>query len=70
MAPENANPDPLQILAHRLHFCGPRAIFEFLADIRRGRPFSETVADFSRLDPAHYVAVAALLMNGGGAHGR
>jgi hypothetical protein len=58
----------LEGLARRLHSCGPRVIYEFLADLLRGRNVSETLADFSRLDPAHYAAIAALVLNGG-AHG-
>jgi hypothetical protein len=58
----------MERLACRLHACGPRVIFELLSDLARGRDFAATVADFSRLDPAHYAAIAALVLNGG-AHG-
>lgn len=59
----------LERLAHRLHGCGPRVVYELLADLLRGRDVAETLADFSRLDPAHYAALAALVLNGG-AHGQ
>ncbi len=55
----------LQSLAHRLHSCGPRVVYELLADLARGRDFAETLADFARLDPAHYATIAALVIDGG-----
>jgi hypothetical protein len=58
----------LEGLARRLHNCGPRVIYELLADLLLGRDVAETLAEFSRLDPAYYAAIAALVLNGG-AHG-
>jgi hypothetical protein len=57
----------LEGLARRLHACGPRAIYELLADLLRGRDVAETLADFGRLDPALYAAVVALVCDGGNA---
>ncbi len=54
----------LEALAHRLHKCGPRVIYELLVDLARGRDVGETFADFARLDPAHYAALVALLIDG------
>jgi hypothetical protein len=58
------NAEALRVLAHRQHLCGPRAIMEFLADLSRGKPFAETVADFSKIDPAVYAALAARILGG------
>jgi hypothetical protein len=58
----NPSNSDLQALASCLHACGARAIYELLADLVRGRDLAETLADFSRLDPALYAAVAAVLM--------
>ena len=58
-------PADLQRVAQRLHACGERVVFEFMADLARGRDFAETVADFARLDPKRYAAVAALVIDGG-----
>lgn len=44
--------------------CGPRVAFEFVSDLARGRPLPETLADYARLDPAHYAALAAFLIEG------
>ncbi len=55
----------LRRVSQRLHACGPRVIFEFIADLARRRDFAETLADFARLDPALYAAVAALVLDGG-----
>lgn len=55
----------LRDVAQRLHACGPRVVFEFIADLARGRDFAETLADFARLDPALYAAVAAIVLDGG-----
>ena len=59
--------EPAQVrrVAQRIHACGPRAAFEFVADLARGRDFAETLADFGRLDPAIYAAVVALVCDGG-----
>ena len=59
--------EPAQVrrVAQRIHACGPRVAFEFVADLARGRRFAETVADFGRLDPALYAAVMALVCDGG-----
>ncbi len=57
----------LKSLANKLHACGPRAIFEFLADLARGRDFADSVADFARLDPDRYRALIARLGKGGAA---
>jgi hypothetical protein len=54
----------LQAFASRLHAMGPRVIAELLADLARGRDYEETIADFARLDPATYSAVAALVLEG------
>lgn len=51
-------------LAHRLHAMGPRVIYELLADLLRGRDLGETLADFARIDPALYAAVAAIFLEG------
>jgi hypothetical protein len=61
--------EPAQVrrVAQRIHACGPRVAFEFVADLARGRPLAETVADFGRLDPAVYAAVVALVCDGGNA---
>jgi len=40
----------LRKFAGHLHACGERATFEFIADLARGRPLEETVADFARLN--------------------
>ncbi|MGJ0454167.1 MAG: hypothetical protein ACR65T_13210 [Methylocystis sp.] len=58
-------PAHLRRVAQRIHACGPRAAFEFVADLARGRDFAETLADFGRLDPALYAAVMALVCDGG-----
>lgn len=58
-------PANLQRVAQRLHACGPRVAFEFIGDLARGRDFAETLADFARLDPALYAALAALVLDGG-----
>ncbi len=58
-------PACLRSVAQRIHACGPRAAVEFVADLARGRPLAETVADFGRLDPALYAAVMALVCDGG-----
>ncbi len=55
----------LEAFAHRLHACGPRVIYEMLADLSRGRNLAETLADFARLDPFHYAALMALLISRG-----
>ena len=65
MLGQEIEPECLRKLAHRLHACGPRVLFEFLADLARGRDFAETLADFARLDPALYAAIAALVIDGG-----
>ena len=59
--------EPAQVrrVAQRIHACGQRAAYEFIADLARGRDFAETLADFGRLDPAIYVAVVALVCDGG-----
>lgn len=62
--PENQNLDPLHLLAIRLNLCGQRAIFEFLADMQRGKPFAETVKQFSTIDPVNYIALTTLVMKG------
>jgi hypothetical protein len=61
--------EPAQVrrVAQRIHACGPRAAFEFVADLARGRDFAETLVDFGRLDPAVYAAVVALVCDGGNA---
>lgn len=58
-------PAHLRRVAQRIHACGPRAAFEFVADLARGRDFVETLADFGRLDPALYTAVMARVCDGG-----
>ncbi|WP_292530396.1 hypothetical protein [Methylocystis sp.] len=59
--------EPAQVrrVAQRIHACGQRAAFEFIADLARGRDFAETLADFGRLDPVLYAAVVALACDGG-----
>jgi hypothetical protein len=59
--------EPAQVrhVAQRIHACGPRAAFEFVADLARGRDFAETLVDFGRLDPVVYAAVVALVCDGG-----
>lgn len=64
----NTSRRELEAFSLRLHDCGPRVIYELLSDLVRGRDVAETLADFARLDPAHYAAIAALVLNGG-AHG-
>jgi hypothetical protein len=53
-----------EAFASRLHACGPRVLYELLADLLRGRDLGETLADFGRIDPALYAALAALLLEG------
>ncbi|WP_036284053.1 hypothetical protein [Methylocystis sp. ATCC 49242] len=64
-AARGIEPAYLQRVAQRLHACGPRVAFEFIADLARGRDFAETLADFARIDPAIYAAVAAIIIDGG-----
>jgi hypothetical protein len=62
--PDNTTRLELEGLAARLHACGRRAIYELLADLIRGRDVVETLSDFSRLDPAIYAALVALMADG------
>lgn len=55
----------LEGLAIRLHAMGPRPIFELLRDMLAGRNPAEIVADFARIDPAVYAALAAFVTDGG-----
>ncbi len=55
----------LEGLARSLHSCGPRAIYELLAALPRGRDFHERVEDFARLHPATYARALACLAGGG-----
>ena len=64
-AREGIEPADLQRVAQRLHACGPRVTHEFMADLARGRGFAETLADFARLEPECYAAIAALVIDGG-----
>lgn len=55
----------VEALATRLHACGPRVIYELLADSLRGRELGETLTDFARIDPALYALVVAIFVEGG-----
>jgi hypothetical protein len=54
----------LEGLAHRLNSMGPRVIYEMLRDMLSGRDPAAIVADFARLDPATFAALAALVIDG------
>ncbi|WP_363350183.1 hypothetical protein [Methylocystis echinoides] len=61
MQHQTDNEAALRRLSHNLVACGERVVFELLADLVRGRDLSETLADFSRIDPATYAALLAAM---------
>jgi hypothetical protein len=66
---DNTTRRELEGLAHRLHACGPRPIFELLRDMIEGRNPADIVAALCGLDPALYAALGALVIDGG-VHGQ
>lgn len=65
VALDNTARRELEGLAYRLHAMGPRPIFELLRDMLTGRDPAVIVADFARLDPATFAALAALFIERG-----
>jgi hypothetical protein len=57
----------LKRLAATLAACGETAIWHFLLDCERGRPFIDIADDFSRLRPATVRQLVARIKTAGGA---
>jgi hypothetical protein len=60
-------PARLRNLTDRLHALGERPLYEFFSELLAGGDVAARLERYARLDPAHYAALAALMIDGGSA---